>query len=59
MDHCLHIFREAGASVTDAGIEKLVSDARVGSDTLADHLDIGSEHLGQVGHFVHEADFSR
>ena len=52
----LDVFREAGAAVTAAGIDEVVADTGVGTDTAAHFLDIRAQALGQVGHFVHEAD---
>ena len=56
LDQGLDVLGEAGAAVAAARIEEVVADARVGADALADHFDIGAEHLGEVGQFVHEAD---
>ena len=52
----LHVLGKAGTTVTGARIDEAVADARVGTDTMADHLDVGADALGDVRHFVHEAD---
>jgi hypothetical protein len=59
LDQGLDVLREAGAAVAAAGVEEVVADARVGTDALANHLDVGTEHFGQIGQFVHEADARR
>ena len=59
LDQRLDVLGEAGAAVAAAGVEEVVADARVGADALADHLDVGTEHFGEVGEFVHEADARR
>lgn len=52
----LHVLGEAGAAVAGAGVEKAVADAGVGADTLAHQFDIGTDHVREVGQFIHERD---
>src|SRR5262249_20026339 len=53
------IFGEARASITDSGIQKPWSDAAVGSDALADLLDIGSDRFADAGHCIDEGNLHR
>ncbi len=53
----LDVFREAGAAVAHAGVDKLVADARVAADALPHGFDIRTQQFGQVGNFVDKADF--
>ena len=55
-DQCLHILREARATITATGIEELRANAHIGTDTLAHHIDIGTHDLAQIGNVVHKRD---
>ena len=59
LDQRLDVFRETGTAVAATRVEEMVADARIGADALADHFDVGTEHFGEVGEFVHEADARR
>ena len=52
----LDVFGKAAAAVADAGVEKAVADARIGTDPFAHLLDVDAERVGEVGKLVHEAD---
>ena len=52
----LHVLREAGPAVADAGVEKVPADPRIGTDALADMLDVRAELVGEIGELVHERD---
>src|SRR5690606_6990063 len=58
-DQSLDVLGEAGAAVAGAGVDEVIADTRIRPNALAYHLDISAEQLGQVGHFVHEADLGR
>ncbi len=53
----LHVFGEAAATVAHTGVDELIADARIAANAFAHCLDVGPQPLGQIGHFVHEADF--
>ena len=59
LDQRLDVLGEAGAAIAAAGVEEVVADARVGADAVTHVFDVGTEHFGQVGEFVHEADARR
>ena len=52
----LHVLREARSAVADARVEKVPADPRIGTDSLADVLDVGAELVGEIGELVHERD---
>ena len=52
----LDIFRKARPAVPATGIEEFVADARVRSDPLPNHIDVGADTLAEVGDVVHKAD---
>ena len=55
----LHVLRKARAAVTAARIEEFAADAGVGTDSFADHLDVGAYQIAQVGDLVHERNSRR
>ncbi len=59
MGQGFHVFRKAGAAVSAARIEEFAADAGVGTDSFADHLDVGAYQIAQVGDLVHERDSRR
>ena len=59
LDQRLDILGEAGTTIATAGIEEVIANARVGANALAHHFNVGAEHFGEVGQFVHEADARR
>ncbi len=50
----LHILGEARAAVTDARVQEIETDARIGADAAAHVLDVGPQPLGQIRQLVHE-----
>ena len=54
--HGLHVLGETGTAITATGVEKMVADARVGADAVANVLDVRTHFLGQQGQLVHERD---
>ena len=58
-DHRLHVLREAGAAVADAGEEEVVADAAVEADAAAHVVDVGADALAEVGDLVHQRDARR
>ena len=56
MDQGAHVFGEARAAITAAGVDKVVADARVGTDAQAHRLNVGAQVFGQLGNLVDEAD---
>ena len=52
----LNILGKARTAVSRPGVDEAVADARIGADAVSDHFDIGSDALGDIGHFVHETD---
>ena len=55
----LDVLGEARAAIPDARVQKAVADARIRPDALAHLLDVGTEHIGKVGQFVHERNARR
>ncbi len=55
----LHVFREARSSVSDAGIQELWSDSRVGSDARANFLDVCAGAFRNIGDRIDERYFHR
>ncbi len=53
----LHVFRKATTTIADTRKEKALAYARVGTDTFAHHIHIGSQAVAQVGNFIHKSDF--
>ncbi len=47
-DQRLNVFREAGAAVAAARIDKVVADTGIGADALTHFLDIRAQALSQV-----------
>ncbi len=58
-DHRADVLRQAGAAVTDAGVEVLRADARIGGHCLEHRVDRRAGRLAQRGELVHEADARR
>ena len=55
-DKSLHVFRQAGTTVSASGIEVTVAYARVSTYSFAHHVDVGTHQLTEVGDVVHERD---
>lgn len=53
----LQVFGEARAAKSAAGVDEVITDARVRADATAHHFDVGPQVLGQVGDFVDEGNF--
>ena len=51
-----HVFRETGTTVTNARIDKLISNPRIGAYADPYLLDIGPVEVGNIRQFVHETD---
>jgi hypothetical protein len=54
-----HIFGEAGAAVTDAGIKKARTNARIGADAVADLIHVCSDTFADGGNGIDKGNFHR
>ena len=52
----LRILGETASAITTTRIQKAVSNSAVSADAPADVVHIGPQHIGQIGHFIHERD---
>src|SRR4051812_2369797 len=53
------ILREAGAAIAGAGMKEFRPDPVVEADAAGDVLDVGADHLAQIGDLVDEGDLGR
>src|SRR5699024_4883977 len=53
---CSHILRETRPAKPGPRINELVTNTRVGTNALADMLDICAQFFGDIRHLVHETD---
>ena len=53
-DQCLHVLREARASIAATCIEEFRTDTRVSANTLAHHIDVRTHDLAQISDVVHK-----
>src|SRR5690606_31505009 len=59
VDQRLDVLREARAAITAAGIDEVVADALVGTDTQAHVLHVHIQPFAEPGDFVHEGNLGR
>ena len=52
----LYIFREAGTTVTTAGVDEMIANPGIGTNTTTDSFNVRAQSFGQVGDLIHEAD---
>ena len=55
----LHVLGETTSPVSDAGEQKTGTDAGVSPHAASHLVNIGTDQLAKVGHFVHKRDFGR
>ena len=53
------VFGKTGATETAPGINKMMADARICSNTLSHLFNIGIDYLGDIGNLVNKTDFRR
>jgi len=50
----LHIFREARTAVAHAWVQKVIANARIGTNPLAHMFNVRAEFFRQIGEFIHK-----
>src|SRR5436190_11799224 len=56
---CLHVFREATASVADAWEQESFTDTIVSANSFTNGIHIGAELFAKVGDLIHERNLYR